>query len=168
MAHVDMKYVSFVHWGQGQHTTMELHHENGLVKVGEGPLHGSWTQDPTNANIHINWHCRGEEENVKLHTYRRLPRDVNVWELDTREGKVVPCTGHLWRCLLMMTCTQPFSLLQPPPCTAFDHGETFILALCVTSGAVAEAAVFFASPLAAGPYRRTLPPPDDGIISYES
>ena len=116
IATATMAYWSFVHYGKGYVDTMHLHQEGQNVSFNGGIRHGRWYQAPGNTDICIEWHCKAEQENVAMHIYRRLPADVNVWELIRRDENPVPYNNHPWRCLLMMTNTQPICG-QPGPMT---------------------------------------------------
>ena len=104
---------SFVHYGRGYVDTIHLHHE-GNVSFSGGYRHGRWVQDRVSSAIYIEWDCRGDQENVRMHVYRRLPADVNVWELMQRDTEAIPNRNHPFRCLLIMTNTQPMPQTPGP------------------------------------------------------
>ena len=86
---------------------MRLHRGCNQVSFNDGPLHGAWKQEEDSGDIHAAWHYSAKEENVKMHVYRRLEADVNVWELVKRDGETIPSPFHPYRCLLMYCNSQP-------------------------------------------------------------
>ena len=55
----------------------------------------------------VAWHHKAESLNVKMHVYKCLDSDVNVWELVQRDGETIPNGLHPYRCLLMYCNGQP-------------------------------------------------------------
>ena len=86
---------------------MRLHRGCNRVSFNDGPLHGAWKQEENSGDIYVSWHHKAEEINVKMHVYKRLEADVNVWELVKRDGETIPNVFHPYRCLLMYTNGQP-------------------------------------------------------------